>query len=74
MESLAETARTLAENGLHVGSMTIPWSVIFFAVVIIVGLLLIRTAFTLIKVLILVGIAVAVFLLVKFLLSHYLPN
>ena len=71
--ALASRFQTL-ENSLHVGSLQIPWSVIFVAIVIIVGLAIMRSAFTLIKVAIFVGIAVVVFLLVKFVVSNWLPN
>ena len=58
-------------SGLHVGSVTIPWSVIIFIAIIAVGLLLIRAAITLVKVAIIVGIGVAVYLLVQFVLNNF---
>lgn len=44
----------------------IPWSVIIFLIIVAVGLLLIRTAITLVKVALIVGAGVAIFLLVQF--------
>lgn len=61
----------LLSGGLEVGDFTIPWSWILFAAIIVVGLLLIRTAITLVKVAILVAIGLAVFLLVKFVLNEF---
>jgi len=61
----------LLNGGLEVGSYTIPWSIIILVAIVVVGLLLIRTAFTLVKVAILVAIGVAVFLLVKFAFNEF---
>jgi hypothetical protein len=61
----------LASGGLEVGNFVIPWSVIIVVAIIVVGLLLIRTVITLVKVAILVGIGVAVFLLVQFALDNF---
>lgn len=57
--------------GLQIGSFTIPWSWIFVLAIIVVGLLLIRTAVTLVKVAILVAIAVGVYLFVQFVLNNF---
>ncbi len=62
---------TLADNGLYVGFMTVPWSWVFVLAIIIVGLLLIRTAVTLVKVAILVGICIAIYLLVQYVLHNF---
>ena len=64
----------LASGGLEVGSVTIPWSVVIVVAVIVVGLLLIRTVITLVKVAILVGIGVAIFLIVQFALDNFKGN
>ncbi len=64
-------ARFALDGGLAVGSMTIPWSIIILVAIVVVGLLLIRTAITLVKVAILVGIGVAIFLAVQFLFENF---
>ncbi len=61
----------LLAGGLEVGSLTIPWSVILLVAIVVVGLLLIRTAITLVKVGILVAIGVGVFLIVQFALKNF---
>jgi hypothetical protein len=61
----------LFSGGLEVGSMPIPWSIIILLAIVVVGLLLIRTAFTLVKVAILVAIAVGIYLLVKFAFNEF---
>ena len=67
---MLDTITTLG-GGLEVGSATIPWSVIIVLAIVVIGLLLIRTAITLVKVAILVGIAVAIFLLVRFAFNEF---
>jgi hypothetical protein len=47
----------------------VPWSVVAILVAVAIGLFLIRAAFTLIKVLIVVAIGVAIYLGVRFLLN-----
>lgn len=61
----------LANHGLHLGSFVIPWSVVIWIVIIAVGLLLIRTAITLVKIAIIVGIGFLIFLLVQFILKNF---
>ena len=61
----------LMAGGLEVGDFTIPWSVIIVIAIIVVGLLLIRTAITLVKVAILVAIGIAIFLIVKFVFNEF---
>lgn len=64
-------ANMLLADGLQLGSFTIPWSVLIFLAIVAVGLLLIRAAITLVKVAIIVGIGVAVYLLVQFVLHNF---
>ncbi len=61
----------LLAGGLEIGSLTIPWSVIIFIAIIAVGLLLIRTAMTLVKVAIIVAIGVAIFLGVQYVFKNF---
>lgn len=61
----------LLNHGLHFGGFGIPWSVLIVIAVIVIGLLLIRTVITLVKVAILVGIGVVIFLLVQFVLKNF---
>ena len=53
---------------LAAGLYGVPWNIIVLLVVIAIGLFLIRAAFTLIKVLIVVAIGVAIYLGVQWLL------
>ncbi|MHB1261689.1 MAG: hypothetical protein ACYC2H_08220 [Thermoplasmatota archaeon] len=65
-------ADLLLSHGLHIGdSFAIPWSVVLLIAIVVVGLLLIRAAITLVKVAILVGIGIAVYLLVQFVLNNF---
>ncbi len=62
----------LLSHGLHIGdSFAIPWSVVILIAIVVVGLLLIRTAITLVKVAILVGIGIAIFLLVQYVFKNF---
>lgn len=61
----------LASGGFDVGPVTIPWSVLIVIAIIVVGLLLIRTAITLVKVAILVAIGIAIFLVIQFALDNF---
>jgi hypothetical protein len=61
----------LMDHGLHLGGVGIPWSVVLLVAIVVIGLLLIRAAITLVKVAILVGIGVAVYLLVQFVLNNF---
>ena len=61
----------LMSGGLTLGSVTIPWSIIILVAIVVVGLLLIRTAITLVKVAILVAIGVGIFLLVQYVLHNF---
>lgn len=61
----------LLDHGLHLGSFAIPWSVVIFLVIVAVGLLLIRAAITIVKIAIIVGIGVAIYLLVQFVLHNF---
>jgi hypothetical protein len=61
----------LLAGGLQVGDFTIPWSVLIVIAIIVVGLLLIRTAITLVKVAILVAIGIAIFLLIQFAFDNF---
>lgn len=64
-------ADLLLSHGLHLGNFAVPWSVLILIAVIVIGLLLIRTVITLVKVAILVGIGVVIFLLVQFVLKNF---
>ena len=65
-------AAALLSHGLHFGdAFAIPWSVVILIAIVVVGLLLIRTAITLVKVAILVGIGIAIFLLVQYVLKNF---
>ncbi|MEK6976328.1 MAG: hypothetical protein AABY18_08310 [Candidatus Thermoplasmatota archaeon] len=64
-------ANLLLSHGLHLGNFVIPWSVLLLIAIVVVGLLLIRTAITLVKVGILVAIGVGIFLVVRFLLNEF---
>ena len=64
-------ADLLLNHGLHLGNFAIPWSVLIVIAIIVVGLLLIRTAITLVKVAILVAIGIAIFLLIQFALDNF---
>jgi hypothetical protein len=66
-----DASSLLLAGGLTLGSFTIPWSIVVLIVVVVIGLLLIRAAITLVKVLILVAIGVAIFLLVQFVLHNF---
>jgi hypothetical protein len=61
----------LLSHGLHLGDFAIPWSIVILIAIVVVGLLLIRTAITLVKVAILVAIGIAIFLLVQFVLKNF---
>ena len=61
----------LASGGLDIGPFVVPWSVVIVVAIVVVGLLLIRTVITLVKVAILVGIGVAIFLIVQFALNNF---
>ncbi|MHB8634247.1 MAG: hypothetical protein ACYDBQ_09845 [Thermoplasmatota archaeon] len=62
---------TLLAGGLALFGFTIPWSWIILAVVVVVGLLLVRTAMTLVKVAIIVVIGLVLFSLVEFVLHNF---
>ena len=62
-------ADLVLSHGLHVGSTAIPWSVVVLIAIVVIGLLLIRTVITVAKVAILVGVGLAIFLLMRFLLK-----
>jgi hypothetical protein len=62
---------TLSSHGLDLGFYNVPWSWVVLAVVIAVGLLLIRTAITLVKVAIIVAIALALYLGVSLVMDHF---
>ncbi|MES2153654.1 MAG: hypothetical protein V4510_00780 [bacterium] len=64
-------ATVLLDGGFKVGDFTIPWSWIFFLAVIVIGMLLIRTAITLVKVAIVVGIGVLIYLGVQYLFKNF---
>jgi hypothetical protein len=64
-------ADNLLSAGVTLAGHTIPWSVLIFVAIVVVGLLLIRTAITLVKVAILVAIGVAIYLLVQFALHNF---
>lgn len=49
----------------------VPWSVVFLILAVVIGLFLIRAAFTLIKVLVVVAIGVAIYLGVQYLLHNF---
>lgn len=51
------------------GLFGVPWSIVLLLAIVAVGLLIIRAAITLVKVAIIVGIGVAVYLGVRFLLN-----
>jgi hypothetical protein len=53
------------------GLYGIPWSVVLVVAVVIVGLLIIRTAFTLVKIAILVGIALVIYLGALWLIDRF---
>lgn len=61
----------LLDHGLHLGDFAIPWSVVILIAIVVVGLLLIRTAITLVKVAILVAIGIAIFLAIQFLFNNF---
>jgi len=61
----------LASGGLEVGSYTIPWSIVLLVAAVVIGLLIIRTVITLVKVAIVVGIALALYLLVQFAFDNF---
>lgn len=64
-------ADTLLSHGLHIGGFGVPWSVVILVAIIVIGLLLIRTAITLVKVAILVAIGIAIFLAIQFLFNNF---
>lgn len=64
-------ADLLLNHGLHIAGIGIPWSVLILIAIVVVGLLLIRTAITLVKVGILVAIGVGIFLVVQFALKNF---
>ena len=72
--SATQAYQAAGGTAFELAGFAVPWSWIFVAVVIVVGLLIIRTAFTLIKVAILVGAAIAVWLIVQFVVSNWLPS
>ncbi|MEK6985138.1 MAG: hypothetical protein AABX89_01985 [Candidatus Thermoplasmatota archaeon] len=53
------------------GLFGVPWSIVLLLAVVAVGLLLIRAAITLVKVAIVVGIGIAIYLLVQFVLKNF---
>ena len=61
----------LAAGGWETPWFTIPWSVLLLILAVVIGLFLIRAAVTLVKVLIVVGIGVAIYLLVQFVLRNF---
>jgi len=61
----------LDANGIPLGFATIPWSWVILAVVVVLGLLLIRTAITLVKVAIVVAIGIALWWLVEYVLHNF---
>jgi hypothetical protein len=61
----------LASGGLEVGSLVIPWSVVILVAVVVIGLLLIRTVITLVKVAVLVAIGLAIYFLVQFAFNNF---
>lgn len=61
----------LLSHGLHLGNFVVPWSVLILIAIVVVGLLLIRTAITLVKVAILVAIGIGIFLVIRFLLNEF---
>lgn len=61
----------LASQGFNVAGMTIPWGVLAFVAIVVIGLLLIRAAITLVKVAILVGIGIAVWLGIQFIIGLF---
>lgn len=67
----AMLADVLLSHGLHLGDFVIPWSILILIAIVVVGLLLIRTAITLVKVAILVGIGIVIFLAVQFLFNNF---
>lgn len=71
MPAMMDATSLLMAGGLHVGSVTIPWSVILLLVIVVVGLFLIRAAVTLVKVAILVAIGIGVYLLVQYVLHNF---
>ena len=60
-----------AGNGLDLGFYNVPWSWVALIVVVVIGLLLVRTAITLVKVLIIVAIGFAIYLGISFLLNQF---
>lgn len=61
----------IMDHGLHLGGVGIPWSIVLLVAIVVIGLLLIRAAITLVKVAILVGIGIAVYLVVQFALDNF---
>jgi hypothetical protein len=61
----------LSEGAFNIGSLEVPWSWVIFLAIIVLGLLLIRTAITLVKVAIVVAIAIGLYLIVSWLLHHF---
>jgi hypothetical protein len=61
----------LSDHGLELGDITVPWSVVIMVAAIVVGLLLIRTVITLVKVAILVGVGLGLYLLVQFAFDNF---
>jgi len=61
----------LADAGLNLGFAVIPWSWVILAAVVVVGLLLVRTAITLVKVAIIVAIGLALWWLVQYVLHNF---
>lgn len=68
----ARMLQTLAAgNGLDLGFYNVPWSWVALIVVVVIGLLLVRTAITLVKVLIIVAIGFAIYLGLSFLFNQF---
>jgi hypothetical protein len=68
---VAMLADFLLSHGLHFGDFAISWGIVALIAIVVIGLLLIRAAITLVKVAILVGIGIAVFLLIDFLIKQF---
>ncbi len=72
----ADSIHSLTRRGgmdaiLLEGLFGVPWSIVLLLAVVAVGLLLIRAAITLVKVAIVVGIGIAIYLLVQFVLKNF---
>lgn len=72
MDFGALAPQLLANHGLHIGDwFAIPWSWVILIAIVAIGLLLIRTAITLVKVAIIVAIGFAIWYVVQFLLNNF---